>query len=321
MIVSAIMAASLAAQGHGARKHPAPSATKPPVAASFTSYTDDFAKFADETATLPEAERVRLFHVRFGPLAGGFYGPRGREPAKLDAGIASALSDFPTIRVRYTAAAADFARAFATGQTRFRKVFPDYRLTMPVYLVHSLGEMDGGTRELKGRTVAVFGADVIARIHDETTIPPFLDHELFHLYHSQYFPGCDALWCGLWEEGMAVYAASRMNPGATDRQLLLTIPVPIRAAVDPHLAEAMCGLRAKLDATTDDDKAPFFFMRPNTGRFPPRYGYYLGLLLAQKIGETMPLAQMAKLPPARVRPLLDQALASYGPCPSSVPTG
>ena len=220
--------------------------------------------------------------------------------------------------MRYTAASASFAQAFATGQARFRKFFPDYRLTMPVHLVHSLGEMDGGTRELQGRTVAVFGADVIARIHDETTIPPFLDHELFHLYHTQYFPGCDALWCGLWEEGLAVYAASRMNPGATDRQLLLTIPVPIRAAVDPHLAEAMCGLRAKLDATATDDMAPFFFMRPSKSPFPPRYGYYLGLLLAQKIGETMPLAQMAKLPPAKVRPLLDKALASYGACPASV---
>ena len=317
MIVSAIMAASLAAQGHSARKPAAPPAAKREVAARFKSYTDDFTKFADETATLPEAERIRMFHVRFGLLAGGFYGPRGRDPAKVDANIASALKDFPTIRVRYTAAAASFAQAFATGQARFRKVFPDYKLTMPVYLVHSLGEMDGGTRELQGRTVAVFGADVIARIHDETTIPPFLDHELFHLYHSQYFPDCDALWCGLWEEGMAVYVASRMNPGATDRQLLLTIPVPIRAAVDPHLPEAMCSLRAKLDVTTDDEKAPFFFMRPNKGPFPPRYGYYLGLLLAEKIGETMPLAQMAKLPPGKVRPLLDQALARYGPCPSA----
>jgi len=320
MIVSAIMGAALAAHGHSAPKHQAPPVAKQ-AAARFTSYTDDFAKFADETATLPEAERVRLFHQRFGPLAGGFYGPRDRDPAKVDASIASALKTFPAIRVRYTAAAANFAQAFATGQARFRKVFPDYRLTMPVYLVHSLGEMDGGTRELQGHTAAIFGADVIARIHDETTIAPFLDHELFHLYHAQYFPGCDALWCGLWEEGLAVYAASRMNPGATDRQLLLTIPVPIRAAVDPHLAEAMCGLRAKLDATATDDKAPFFFMRASKGPFPARYGYYLGLLLAQKIGETVPLAHLAKLPPAKVRPLLDKALASYGPCPPAAPAG
>jgi hypothetical protein len=321
MIVSAMLAAALAVQGHSARKHPAPPTAKPAATAQFKSYTDDFAKFFDETATLPEAERIRLFHERFGPLAGGFYGLRNRDPAKVDASIARALKDFPAIRVRYTAAAANFAQAFATGQTRFRTFFPDYRLSMPVYLVHSLGEMDGGTRDLEGHTVAIFGADVIARIHDETTIPPFLDHELFHLYHARYFPECDKLWCSLWVEGLAVYVAARLNPGATDRQLLLTIPVPIRTAVDPHLAEAMCSARAKLDATSTDDKAPFFFMRASKSPFPPRYGYYLGLLLAQKIGATMSLAQLAKLPPEKVRPLLDQALASYGPCPATGPTG
>lgn len=322
MIISAILAAALVVQGHSAPKHPAPAATKPAATAQFKSYTDDFAKFFDETAALPEAERIRLFHERFGPLAGGFYGPRDRDPAKVDASIARALKGFPAIRVRYTAAAANFAQAFTSGQTRFRTFFPDYKLTMPVYLVHSLGEMDGGTRDLNGHPVAIFGADVIAQIHDETTIGPFLDHELFHLYHARYFPECDQLWCSLWVEGLAVYVASRLNPGATDRQLLLTLPVPIRPAVDPHLAEAMCSARARLDSTSKEDYAPFFtFGRGSTSRFPPRYGYYLGLLLAQKIGATMPLSRMAKLPPAKVKPLLEQALASYGTCPSAVPAG
>src|SRR4051794_35768983 len=98
MIVSIIMAAALAAHGHSAPKRPAPPATAP--AARFTSYTDDFAKFADETATLPKAERIRRFRLRFAPLAGGFYGPRGRDPAKVDANIADALRTFPAIRVR-----------------------------------------------------------------------------------------------------------------------------------------------------------------------------------------------------------------------------
>jgi hypothetical protein len=317
MLISVMLTAALAAAGPARHPHHTPPVTKPAPAPMFKSYADDFANFADETATLPDAERVRLFHSRFGPIAGGFYGPRGRDPVKVDANIAKALTSFPTIRVRYTAAAASFDHAFTTGQARFRTFFPDYRLTMPVYLVHSLGEMDGGTRTLNGHQVAVFGADVIARIHDETTIGPFLDHELFHLYHASYFPDCDALWCSLWEEGLAVYVASRLNPGSTDRQLLLTIPMPIRPAVDPRLAEAMCGLRAKLDSTAKEDYAPFFtFGQDSKSSFPPRYGYYLGYLLAQKIGETMPLAQMAKLPPAQVRPLLDRTLASYGPCPA-----
>ncbi|MEO9132084.1 MAG: hypothetical protein ABI240_12850 [Sphingomonas sp.] len=102
--------------------------------------------------------------------------------------------------------------------------------------------------------------------------------------------------------------------------MLLTIPMPIRPAVDSRLSEAMCGLSAKLESTAKEDYAPFFtFGQGSKSSFPPRYGYYLGYLLAQKIGETMPLAQMAKLPPARVRPLLDRTLAGYGPCPASTP--
>lgn len=318
MIVAMMAAAAFGVAGH-APHHRHHAAHRPvPSSARFISYARAFEDFADATASQPEAERVRRFHQRFGPLAAGFYRPRDREPARLDASIARALTEFPSIRVRYDHASASFEKAFVTGQARFRKFFPDYRLTLPVYLLHSLGEMDGGTRELEGRTVAIFGADVIAKIHDDATIGPFLDHELFHTYHARYFPECSKIWCSLWAEGLAVYVTSTMNPAATDRDLLLTIPQPIRPAIMPRLAEAMCGLWAKLDSTAKEDYGPFFYGQPNSGGFPPRYGYLLGLLLVQKIGTGMTPEQLAKLPPAKVRPLLDQALASYGPCPAGV---
>jgi hypothetical protein len=45
---------------------------------------------------------------------------------------------------------------------------------------------------------------------------------------------------------MAVYVASRMNPGANDRQLELTLPQPIGPGVEPRLREAMCLVREKI---------------------------------------------------------------------------
>ena len=57
-----------------------------------------------------------------------------------------------------------------------------------------------------------------------------MHHELFHLYHSRAFEGCDAVWCGLWREGLAVHVAAELNPGASDAELVLTMPVPLRAA-------------------------------------------------------------------------------------------
>lgn len=289
----------------------APAPAKTP---GLVSLADAFPKFYDATATLPEAERVARFRAEFGKLLPGFYAPRSRTEANYEKGIARSLQDFPAIRARYEAVERSFPKAFAEGQKSFRKAFPDYRLSMPVYLVHSLGEMDGGTRDLDGKIVGIFGADVIARIHTPATIKPFLDHELFHLYHQRFFPDCAPLWCSLWQEGLAVYVAASLNPGATDEQLLLTQPSPIRPAVEPRLHEAMCSLSAKLESTREEDYAPFFFGKANSGPFPSRYGYLLGYMLVQKIGEGRTLNQLAKLPPEKVKAALVAAIAAYGGC-------
>jgi hypothetical protein len=283
-------------------------------APGLVSLADAFPRFYDATATLPEKERVARFRKEFGALLPGFYAPRNRTDAAYDTVIAKSLHDFPDIRAKYEQVERDFPKAFAQGQKSFRKAFADYRLTVPVYLLHSLGEMDGGTRQLDGKTVGVFGADVIAKIHTPATTKPFLDHELFHLYHAQFFPDCDPLWCSVWEEGLAVYVASRLNPGATDEQLLLTQPRPIRPEVEPRLKDAMCSLSAKLESTKQEDYAPFFFAKKNDGPFPPRYGYLLGYMLVSKIGADKSLEQLAKLPPDKVKAALVAAIASYGAC-------
>jgi hypothetical protein len=184
---------------------------------------------------------------------------------------------------------------------------------MPIYLLNSLGEMDGGTRQLSGKVVAIFGADVIARIHDAATITPFLDHELFHFYHASYFPDCDALWCSLWQEGLAVYVASKMNPGVDDRGLLLTIPRPIRPEVDAKLAEAICFTRANFDSTDQGDYNAFFTGGAGGAIFPPRFGYYVGLRIAQAVGKKRSLQQLAKMPAPEVRKEMLSAMTALAP--------
>ena len=290
-----------------------------PAPPAFTVLTDEFARFADETVDLSDAERVEKFHAVFDPLLPGFYSNKGKAQARFDTMIAASLKSFPKDRAGIAATTERFADAYATGEARFRKLFPDYRQQMPVYLVHSINQMDGGTRTVKGRTTLLFGADMIAQIHDQSTIGPLLDHELFHSYHAQFFRDCTQLWCSLWSEGLAVYVTQRMNPGATDRQLLLTLPVAIRPVVEPRLGEAMCVLRAKLESTAQPDYAEFFNFRMAKSEFPSRFGYFLGLLIAEKIGSDVPIATLVKLPNAKVRPLIDKAIATYGPCPALLP--
>ena len=290
-------------------------AQTPPLDGTFTSLTDEFVRFYDETASLPEAERVARLRARFEPLFPGFYTPRGRDPARYDKQTATALSDFPAVRDKFLKASGSFAASFETAQARFRRFFPDFSLTMPVYLVHSLGEMDGGKRTINGRNVAVFGADVIAKYHDDTTIGPFLDHELFHIYHGRYMPDCAPLWCALWQEGLAVYVASRLNPGVDDRGLMLTIPRPIRPEVEPRLGAAMCLARAKFDSTAPGDYSEFFYGNGSGKLFPPRFGYFLGLVVAQKLGEKYTLRQLAQLPAKKIRPLVLRTVRRLADCP------
>lgn len=287
-----------------------------PAEASFTSYAEDWDRLFTETQGLPEAERVAAMRAGLGRLFPGFYAPRSRTDDRYNAVIERSLEQYPALRERYLAAAGAFRAAFDRGSARFRTFFPDYRRDMPAYVLHSMGEMDGGTREIDGHTVLVFGTDVIARIHDTDTIGPFLDHELFHVYHARFFPECDPIWCALWTEGLATYVAERMNPGATQRQLLLTFPQPIAEAVDPRLAEAVCLTRSKLESTDPDDYRRFFQASPSEGPFPPRFGYYIGYLVAKRIGAEMPLPELAAMRPEQVRPLIERTLGEMADCPA-----
>ena len=286
--------------------------------APYTDLTAKFLQFADSTAGMDEAPRVAQFRAQMDALLPGFYTPRdGTTPARFDARVARALKEFPELRPSYERVQREFPKAFEAGIQHFRKAFPGFTPNVPVYLLHSLGEMDGGTRVLGGKNYLIFGADVIARMHDAHTLTPFLDHELFHVENAKYFPECGQVWCVLWAEGLATYAAKVMNPGADDRQLLLTSPAPIRAAVDATWPKAACFARAKLDSEVDVDT--LFTGGPEGGDFPRRFGYYVGLRVAEELGGEYSLAQLASMPPERARVVLeaglDRIVTKVGGCP------
>jgi hypothetical protein len=62
-----------------------------------------------------------------------------------------------------------------------------------------------------------------------------------YLRHTpRHFEDCDQLWCSLWQEGLATYAAAVLTPDASDHQLILDVPHPIRYDTDSHWADALC---------------------------------------------------------------------------------
>ena len=295
-----------------------PAPTQPQQSYRLVDLSDDYERFYDRTDGMPTADRVAAFKAEIVPLFPAFYRvgrPGGASTEEgLDARIARSIEAFAAQRAGYERAARGFTAQLGPALASFRQSFPDATDFGDIYLVHSLGEMDGGTREVDGTVYFVFGADVIARVHPPGTERPFFHHELFHRYQSRWFPGCDQIWCGLWTEGGAVLAADELNPGADDAQLLLTLPAPIRPVVDANLTEAVCTARAKLDSSADEDWGAMFSFQRINETLPPRFGYYVGYLALREARNAHSLAEIAHMSAEQARPALEAALARLADC-------
>lgn len=299
-----------------------PDAAGPAAAAPQPAYTDlsqAFVDFWDRTRNLDADARLAAFKQEIVPLYPAFYAPRyGATQEKWDQRAKRQIADFPKIRDRYVAVQAAFPAAYASARQHFARYFPGSDAALPTYILHSLGEMDGGTRQLDGRNVMVFGADGMALYHTPKDIGVFFDHELFHVEHGAYFAECETVWCALWTEGLATAASEKMNPGASLKDLMLETPRPIAPEVDAAWAEALCFVAARIDSTEQDDYRNLFMGGTEGQRFPPRWGYYIGYRLAQRALAHHSIQKLAHMPAAQAEPLLratlSQMTAEAGPC-------
>ena len=167
-----------------------------------------------------------------------------------------------------------------------------------------------GTDLVAGKKVMLFGADMIAELHNDDSLRPFLEHELFHLEHARHFADCDQFWCLLWQEGLATYAASTMTPGASDHQLLLDMPRPVRGPTDQRWTEALCTAAKQFDGTDKAATSAAFTGGENASGLPPRFGYYVGLRVATEAARQQSLPTMTRLDNANARPIVANALSA-----------
>ena len=284
----------------------------------YKDLTTDFARVFDRDASLTPNQRIQRFKAEFAALMPGFYSAdRVKEsPAEYDGLIRRALAAYPAQRAGIVRVSTQFTRLFGQAGITFERQFGSFPAGQPVYLVHSLGEMDGGTRDLNGDDVLIFGADVIASIHGKDDLAPFFHHELFHVYHKSQsnIQACDLVWCELWGEGLAVYVAQRLNPKASDSELLIASPEPIRPAIEAHKNEAVCTTISKLDSPSAADLGAMFSSGRLGPNLPPRFGYYVGYLVARDLGRTRSLRQLARLQGSTLRTLIGQSLARMASC-------
>lgn len=289
-----------------------------PRGVTFTDYALDFDRIATDTEGQPMASRVAAMKRHFEAVQPGLYS--AHDEAALDRRWARAIEEYPQIRSRYLAVVNGFSANLATAVAHFRKVFPKFTPPMPIILAHELGVRDGGSDWVNGTKVMLFGADMITKLHDDNSLQPFMEHELFHLEHARHFADCDQYWCPLWQEGLATDAARIMTPGASDHQLVLDTPTPIRAAVDKSWSAALCRVAANFDAT---DAAAYGNAFTVDGRaddgLPARYGYYVGMRIAIEAQKALPFPALARLDDTAARPVVVHALGrliaeAHAPC-------
>jgi len=291
-----------------------------PSSLRFVDLTGAFDRSWSATAELPDDKRAAAFESDFAKVLPGFYDPKrvaDRIPTeKYQARVLQRLKAYPEEREGIQRVSREFSGLIGPAQRSFEKAFGPMRGYPPIYLVNSLGEFDGGTRDLPEGTRLMFGADVIDRLHKDKPIQPFFHHELFHLLHRRSFKGCEQLWCSLWSEGLAVYVASRLNPTADDGALLLNFPVPLRPLVESHKQAAVCAVRARLDSTDPKDYAPLFLGGGEalSAELPARFGYYVGYLVAKDLGQTRSLRQLAALRNEEMKTLVMASLDRMATC-------
>jgi len=284
------------------------SASVPSSAGSAARYVDlatPFKQAALEAAGQSQESRVATVRDRINAVLPGIY----RHDASTDQLIADALAQLPTKQAAYDRAIAEFPAALNGAVEHFRKTFPQFKSPIPIYLYHSLGLRDGGSDYLETgkRHVMLFGADMIAEYHSDDSLQPFLAHELFHLEHGRNFSDCDQFWCTIWQEGLAVDAAAMMTPHATDRQLLLDTPLPIRPKTNARWKDALCFAAAHFDDTNGTAIVRALQMGGNPPNgLPDRFGYYVGFRIAQATNLTVP--QLSRLNNKAARPVVRAAL-------------
>jgi hypothetical protein len=261
----------------------------------------------DDGLHAPAAERAhRLWAGFFAPHAADY---RRAGTAVDEAAVAAWLPRFDGLAAATRRVHARFVRDYASRLATFRRALPDFDPAVsPVTLLPSLFRFDGHL-EAGGKVLPLyFGPDGIVRWHGaDADLDVLFSHELFHCYHAQRNPALmldpkAPVFGNLWLEGLATYASEQLNPGAG----LLHVLLDDEALAQADRATLRRVAQALLDHADDTDAATLasFFGMGAQAAWPARAGYYVGLLLARRIGASMPLPRMAALPTPQVRTLL-----------------
>jgi Predicted Zn-dependent protease (DUF2268) len=208
----------------------------------------------------------------------------------------------------------DLVRSLPVLLARFQKTFPDFRCDFPIYLMASLGSLDGAGRMVAGHPALVLGIDTMAEFEAPKELPVVIAHELFHRYNFQAAGFSDdpgdrqAIWRTLWAEGLATYASGQLNPQASLGEVLIS---PDLAARGPTLIGRLAAALRDNDAPDPPLYAEYFeggSAKARAAGIPQRSGYYVGYRVVQLLAKRHSLFRLAHLKGPALHREIDRAL-------------
>lgn len=272
-----------------------------------------FIEFWGTVQSRPIDEQLAELKKNFFPEFAQFYRYKiekwkevGKNPDKE---LKKQLAQYPEIEEQFIRKTKEITNKLDSTLESFVVAIPGLDRNFDVYITHSFGEMDGGSREIDGTTYFILGIDGMVNYHQGfVSETPFFHHELFHVYHSQYFPEEQVMWIALWAEGLATYASEKLNPKASFKDLLLDLPEGMVKRIENDIAFHWNDLKSKLKSTNEDDYESYFSVSSEETRIVTRAGYYLGYLLAKEIGKTKSLSEMAQMEINAILPTLEEKI-------------
>ena len=192
-----------------------------------------------------------------------------------------------------------------TMVAEFQKHLPGFKPQTDFFITISFS--------FRGKAVTVGGRDVMAvglEFFEDPGSPQFeitLAHELFHLYHFQFFNAGGGLYRSLWAEGLATHASAVVVPG---HRFSTYLGFPVEKMNQCHdLLPLLAGdLRKHMGDNDHRLQRLYFGAEPNDTKVPPEAGYYVGLVIMDNLAKTIPLDDMARMPAKQVFAVLEGEL-------------
>ena len=186
----------------------------------------------------------------------------------------------------------------------FRKPFPGFDPARDYYITIAFS--------FRGKVVDVAGKDVFAIGLESLSDDPLqftitVAHELFHLYHFQFFSTSGAIYRKIWAEGMAVYASAVVVPGYRDSRYL-GFSIEKMNRCHELLPKMAAELRRHMGERDPALERAYLGAEENRTGIPPEAGYYVGLRIVASLARDTPIDELARLKSDRVYALVEAEL-------------